>query len=54
MYYKPFVRWIWLGGILISIGGLLAASDPRYRMRVLARLRGSRPAADNLAAEGQA
>jgi len=54
LYYKPFVRWIWLGGILISIGGLLAASDPRYRMRVLARLRGSRPAADNLAAEGQA
>jgi len=54
LYYKPFVRWIWLGGILIGIGGLLAASDPRYRMRVLARLRGSRPPADKLAAEGHA
>ena len=54
LYYKPFVRWIWLGGILISIGGLLAASDPRYRMRVLARLRGSRPPADATTAEGHA
>ena len=32
LYYKPFVRWIWLGGILIAIGGLLAASDKRYRL----------------------
>ncbi len=54
LYYKPFVRWIWLGGILIAIGGLLAASDPRYRMRVLARLRSSRPPADAIAAEGHA
>ena len=38
LYYKPFVRWIWLGGLFISFGGLLAASDPRYRMRVLAKL----------------
>ena len=34
IYYKPFVRWIWLGGLLIAAGGLLAASDPRYRMRL--------------------
>jgi len=31
LYYKPLVRWIWLGGLLIAAGGLLAASDPRYR-----------------------
>ena len=30
---KPFVRCIWLGGILIAIGGLLAAFDRRYRRR---------------------
>jgi cytochrome c-type biogenesis protein CcmF len=36
LYYKPFVRWIWLGGILIAIGGLLAASDRRYRIKDLA------------------
>lgn len=31
MQYKPFIRWIWLGAILMSIGGLLAAFDKRYR-----------------------
>ncbi len=31
VYVKPFVRWIWLGGLLISIGGLLAVLDKRYR-----------------------
>lgn len=30
---KPFVRWIWLGGILMALGGLLAAADRRYRAR---------------------
>lgn len=28
---KPFVRWIWLGALLMTFGGLLAASDGRYR-----------------------
>jgi cytochrome c-type biogenesis protein CcmF len=32
LYYKPFVRWIWLGAILMALGGTLAVSDPRYRM----------------------
>lgn len=31
LYYKPFVRWIWVGGLLIALGGLLAAIDRRYR-----------------------
>jgi cytochrome c-type biogenesis protein CcmF len=29
--HKPFVRWLWLGGLLMTVGGLLAATDPRYR-----------------------
>ncbi len=29
--HKPFVRWLWLGGLLMTCGGLLAATDPRYR-----------------------
>ena len=37
LYYKPLVRWIWLGGILIAIGGLLAATDKRYRMAIRQR-----------------
>ncbi len=37
IYHKPFVRWIWLGGILMGLGGLLAALDKRYRrMRKIA------------------
>ncbi len=30
IYHKPFVRWIWMGGLLMSLGGLLAAIDRRY------------------------
>ncbi len=31
LYVKPAVRWIWLGGLLMMGGGLLAAADRRYR-----------------------
>ena len=31
--YKPFVRWLWLGGILIAAGGLLTVADKRYRKK---------------------
>jgi cytochrome c-type biogenesis protein CcmF len=31
LYHKPYIRWIWLGAIIMSIGGLLSAADPRYR-----------------------
>jgi cytochrome c-type biogenesis protein CcmF len=30
--YKPFVRWIWLGGLFMAFGGAIAASDRRYRV----------------------
>ncbi len=33
LHYKPFVRWIWLGAIFMSIGGLLAIADKRYRRK---------------------
>ena len=32
LYHKPFIRWIWLGALIMSIGGLLAAADRRYRV----------------------
>ncbi|MFQ5756033.1 MAG: heme lyase CcmF/NrfE family subunit [Acidiferrobacterales bacterium] len=32
LYHKPFVRWIWLGAIFMALGGLLAVTDPRYRL----------------------
>lgn len=28
---KPFIGWIWGGCVLMALGGLLAASDRRYR-----------------------
>ncbi|HHO58901.1 MAG TPA: hypothetical protein ENJ64_01565 [Thiotrichales bacterium] len=31
VYYKPMIRWIWLGCIFMTIGGVLAVSDRRYR-----------------------
>ncbi|MCU7944902.1 MAG: heme lyase NrfEFG subunit NrfE, partial [Candidatus Thiodiazotropha sp. (ex Cardiolucina cf. quadrata)] len=31
LYYKPYVRWIWLGGLLMGLGGILAVTDRRYR-----------------------
>lgn len=31
LYYKPFIRWIWLGGIFMAFGGLLCIFDRRYR-----------------------
>lgn len=34
LYYKPLIRLIWLGGIFITLGALLAAFDRRYRLRV--------------------
>ncbi len=29
--YKPMIRFIWLGALVMALGGLLAASDRRYR-----------------------
>jgi cytochrome c-type biogenesis protein CcmF len=31
IYHKPFVRWLWFGGLIMALGGLLAATDRRYR-----------------------
>jgi cytochrome c-type biogenesis protein CcmF len=33
IYYKPFVRWIWFGGLFMAAGGVLCLLDPRYRSR---------------------
>ncbi|MGO2415962.1 MAG: cytochrome c-type biogenesis CcmF C-terminal domain-containing protein, partial [Cobetia crustatorum] len=31
---KPFVRWLWLGALLMGAGGVIAVLDRRYRRRV--------------------
>jgi cytochrome c-type biogenesis protein CcmF len=30
LYNKAYIRWIWIGGLLMGMGGLLAATDRRY------------------------
>ncbi len=30
---RAFVIWIWLGGLVMSMGGLLALTDKRYRLK---------------------
>jgi cytochrome c-type biogenesis protein CcmF len=34
LQYKPMVRFIWLGALVIAIGGFIAVCDRRYRQRV--------------------
>jgi len=42
---KPFVRWIWFGGLLMALGGCVAVLDRRYR-RLKERARQPLPAMD--------
>jgi cytochrome c-type biogenesis protein CcmF len=32
--HKPFIDWIWGGCLIMALGGLLAASDRRYRFKI--------------------
>ena len=34
VHVKPFVRWIWLGALMMAFGAVLAVADKRYRKRV--------------------
>lgn len=31
IYHKPYVRWMWIGGVLISLAGFVILFDKRYR-----------------------
>ncbi|TCP91275.1 cytochrome c-type biogenesis protein CcmF [Cricetibacter osteomyelitidis] len=35
LYYKPFIRWIWFGGVFMALGGLLCTMDRRYRFSAI-------------------
>ena len=39
LYYKPMMRLVWFGGVLMFFGGILAASDRRYRLAARAPAR---------------
>ena len=37
LYCKPFIRWVWLGGLMMMTGGLFSVADRRYRLTGRAR-----------------
>ena len=39
LYWKPFVVLIWIGAVIMAIGGLLSLADRRLRIGVAARAR---------------
>jgi len=43
--YKPMIRFIWLGALVMALGGLIATTDRRYRMRA----RATQPATSEVA-----
>jgi cytochrome c-type biogenesis protein CcmF len=47
--FKPLVRFLWLGAIIMACGGLLAATDRRYRVAADRRSVPSGAVASNLA-----
>ena len=34
VYHKPFVTWIWVGCLIMALGGGMAALDRRYRKKL--------------------
>ena len=36
LHHKPFVNLIWIGCLLMALGGVLAVLDPRYRRQTVA------------------
>jgi cytochrome c-type biogenesis protein CcmF len=32
VHIKPFIDWIWVGCLVMALGGLLAVTDRRYRI----------------------
>ncbi|MDH3553075.1 MAG: c-type cytochrome biogenesis protein CcmF, partial [Gammaproteobacteria bacterium] len=45
--YKPMIRLIWLGALVMALGGLIAASDRRYRATVPVKSRASMAATES-------
>ena len=33
LQYKPLVRFIWLGALIMALGGIIAVVDRRYRLQ---------------------
>lgn len=44
VHVKPFVRWIWLGALMMAFGACLSVMDKRYRKGIAAKQLESAPA----------
>ncbi len=38
-YWKPLVPWIWIGAVMMALGGLISLSDRRWRVGAAMRAR---------------
>ena len=56
VYLKPFIRWIWLGALLMMLGAFVVATDRRFRVLLSDAKPQSapQPAAAGIAAEANA
>ena len=53
-YWKPLVPWIWIGAVVMALGGLTSLSDRRRRVGVgVAARRARRAACGGVKAQGQ-
>jgi cytochrome c-type biogenesis protein CcmF len=37
IYYKPFIRWIWFGPVIMALAGILMIFDRRYRTKKISK-----------------
>jgi cytochrome c-type biogenesis protein CcmF len=37
IYYKPFIRWIWFGPLMMGFAGIIMMMDKRYRVKKLVK-----------------
>ena len=44
LYFNPLVGWMWAGGLIMVLGGLLSLTDRRYRVGAPTRHRAAAPA----------
>ena len=44
-YWKPLISWIWLGALIMAVGGLVSLSDRRFRVAAVRRARRQLPMA---------
>jgi len=53
LYYKPFIRWLWFGGLMMMLGGFVSACDRRFRIRRTAIVDVAEPMRTSVLAENR-